>query len=274
MLEREPLRAAGGRRASCAPTATRASGTAWTPTRTPSCSTTSGPAAQAPWTTWDRRGRSRAPDAASPWSPAGEASSAGAWLAQGAARARRRGAGRSTGRPAHRRRRRPRRSGSTCSGSRERGRAGRGRPARRRRGRRGGRAACDSVFHLAAQTIVGAARESSPCETFEVNVRGTWTCFEACRAARGVERVVFASSDKAYGASAELPYREDFPLRAAYPYEASKAAADIDRAQLLPRLRAAGRGHPLRQHLRRRRPQLLAPDPGGDRSPCSTAGRR
>jgi len=82
----------------------------------------------------------------------------------------------------------------------------------------------DSVFHLAAQTIVGVARES-PRETFEVNVRGAWNVFEACRA-HGVERVVFASSDKAYGSSPELPYREDFPLRAAYPYDASKAAAD------------------------------------------------
>ena len=44
---------------------------------------------------------------------------------------------------------------------------------------------------------------------------------------QGVERVVFASSDKAYGASPELPYREDFPLRAASPYDASKAAADV-----------------------------------------------
>jgi CDP-glucose 4,6-dehydratase len=82
----------------------------------------------------------------------------------------------------------------------------------------------DSVFHLAAQTIVGVARES-PLETFEVNVGGAWNVFEACRA-HGVERVVFASSDKAYGASAELPYREEFPLRAVYPYDASKAAAD------------------------------------------------
>ncbi|MGC1853196.1 MAG: NAD-dependent epimerase/dehydratase family protein, partial [Solirubrobacterales bacterium] len=82
----------------------------------------------------------------------------------------------------------------------------------------------DSVFHLAAQTIVGVARES-PLETFEVNVRGAWNVFEACRA-HGVEQVVFASSDKAYGASPELPYREDFPLRATYPYDASKAAAD------------------------------------------------
>jgi CDP-glucose 4,6-dehydratase len=82
----------------------------------------------------------------------------------------------------------------------------------------------NSVFHLAAQTIVSVARES-PLETFEVNVRGAWNVFEACRA-HGVEGVVFASSDKAYGSSPELPYREDFPLRGIYPYDASKAAAD------------------------------------------------
>src|SRR2546430_12406290 len=49
---------------------------------------------------------------------------------------------------------------------------------------------------------------------------------EACRE-REVGRIVFASSDKAYGASDELPYREDFPLRAVHPYDSSKAAADI-----------------------------------------------
>ncbi len=86
-------------------------------------------------------------------------------------------------------------------------------------------AGCDAVFHLAAQTIVGVARQS-PLETLEVNVRGAWNVFEACRE-HGTSRVVFASSDKAYGTSPELPYREDFPLRAAYPYDASKAAADI-----------------------------------------------
>jgi CDP-glucose 4,6-dehydratase len=85
-------------------------------------------------------------------------------------------------------------------------------------------AGTDAVFHLAAQTIVSVARES-PLETFEVNVRGAWNVFEACRT-HEVGRVVFASSDKAYGTSPELPYREDFPLRAAYPYDASKAAAD------------------------------------------------
>jgi CDP-glucose 4,6-dehydratase len=86
-------------------------------------------------------------------------------------------------------------------------------------------AGCNSVFHLAAQTIVGVARRS-PLETFETNVRGAWNVFEACRE-HEVACTVFASSDKAYGASPELPYREDFPLRPSYPYDASKAAADI-----------------------------------------------
>lgn len=81
------------------------------------------------------------------------------------------------------------------------------------------------VFHLAAQTIVGVAARS-PADTFDVNVRGTWTVLEACRE-HGVDRVVFASSDKAYGAHEELPYREELPLQPTSPYEASKAAADL-----------------------------------------------
>jgi CDP-glucose 4,6-dehydratase len=83
----------------------------------------------------------------------------------------------------------------------------------------------DTVFHLAAQTLVGTAKRS-PAATFDTNVRGTWTVLEACRAV-GVERVLVASSDKAYGPSDDLPYREDAPLRARYPYDASKAAADL-----------------------------------------------
>src|SRR5215211_6286802 len=83
-----------------------------------------------------------------------------------------------------------------------------------------------AVFHLAAQTIVGTARRS-PLSTFESNVRGTWNLLEACRVDGGVERIVVASSDKAYGAQDELPYREASPLAALYPYDVSKAAADM-----------------------------------------------
>jgi CDP-glucose 4,6-dehydratase len=82
----------------------------------------------------------------------------------------------------------------------------------------------DVVFHLAAQTLVGPAM-ADPIPTFEVNVRGTWTLLEACRRSE-VPAVVVASSDKAYGPSEELPYREEMRLAPASPYEASKAAAD------------------------------------------------
>ena len=83
----------------------------------------------------------------------------------------------------------------------------------------------DTVFHLAAETIVGTVH-ASPVQGFESNVRGTWTMLQACRDLR-IERVVVASSDKAYGAHEELPYREDFALQPTAPYEASKAAADL-----------------------------------------------
>jgi CDP-glucose 4,6-dehydratase len=82
----------------------------------------------------------------------------------------------------------------------------------------------DVVFHLAAQTLVGPAM-ADPTQTFEVNVRGTWTLLESCRRAE-VPAVVVASSDKAYGPIDELPYREEMRLQPASPYEASKAAAD------------------------------------------------
>lgn len=83
----------------------------------------------------------------------------------------------------------------------------------------------DAVFHLAAQTIVGTAN-SSPLPTFETNIQGTWTLLEACRQG-DVERVVFASSDKAYGPHDQLPYTEDAALQPTFPYDVSKAAADL-----------------------------------------------
>jgi CDP-glucose 4,6-dehydratase len=83
----------------------------------------------------------------------------------------------------------------------------------------------ETVFHLAAQTIVGTGNRS-PISTFETNIRGTWTVLEACRRV-GVQRVVAAASDKAYGFQEELPYREDLALEPRYPYEVSKAATDM-----------------------------------------------
>jgi CDP-glucose 4,6-dehydratase len=84
----------------------------------------------------------------------------------------------------------------------------------------------DTVFHLAAQTLVPTANRS-PLSTFETNVRGTWLTLEACRLNEAVQRVVVASSDKAYGPHSRLPYTEEHALQARFPYDASKAAADL-----------------------------------------------
>jgi len=84
----------------------------------------------------------------------------------------------------------------------------------------------DSVFHLAAQAMVCIANKS-PISTFESNIKGTWNVLEACRLNNNVKRIVVASSDKAYGVQKELPYTEDSPLLGTYPYDASKACADI-----------------------------------------------
>ena len=83
-----------------------------------------------------------------------------------------------------------------------------------------------TVFHLAAQTIVGIAN-ASPLSTLETNIRGTWNLLEACRISQWVENVVVASSDKAYGEHAELPYSEDAPLIGRHPYDVSKSCADL-----------------------------------------------
>jgi len=83
----------------------------------------------------------------------------------------------------------------------------------------------DTVFHLAAQAIVGIANRA-PLSTFETNIRGTWLTLEACRHL-GVQRVVVAASDKVYGSHEVLPFDEELALRPRHPYEVSKAATDL-----------------------------------------------
>jgi CDP-glucose 4,6-dehydratase len=84
----------------------------------------------------------------------------------------------------------------------------------------------DTVFHLAAQTIVGIANRN-PISTFESNIQGTWNLLEACRRSPRVQSIVVASSDKAYGDQEQLPYREDAPLEGRHPYDVSKSCADL-----------------------------------------------
>lgn len=84
----------------------------------------------------------------------------------------------------------------------------------------------DTVFHLAAQTIVGVANRN-PVGTFEANIAGTWCVLEAVRRSPKVKQVVIASSDKAYGDQETLPYSEETPLQGQHPYDVSKSCADL-----------------------------------------------
>ena len=87
----------------------------------------------------------------------------------------------------------------------------------------------DICFHLAAQVEVGSAKVY-PYLTWETNIRGTYTLLETIRENRkSIKSVVVASSDKAYGdyPITKLPYKEHYELKANFPYDTSKACADM-----------------------------------------------
>lgn len=86
-----------------------------------------------------------------------------------------------------------------------------------------------SVFHLAAQVEVGVGL-ANPYLTFETNIRGTYSLLEAIRHfPQTIESVIVASTDKSYGSYPKdmMPYKEDYPLLPKYPYDVSKACADL-----------------------------------------------
>ena len=86
-----------------------------------------------------------------------------------------------------------------------------------------------AVFHLAAQVEVGVGL-SNPWLTFETNIKGTYSLLEGIRqCSQTIESIVIASTDKAYGSypKEKMPYKEDYPLIPKYPYDVSKACADL-----------------------------------------------
>jgi len=82
------------------------------------------------------------------------------------------------------------------------------------------------VFHLAAEAIVGKCH-IHPLGAFSTNIEGTWNILEACRNSKAIQSIIIASSDKAYGAHKNLPYKEDAPLQGNHPYDVSKSCADL-----------------------------------------------
>lgn len=81
------------------------------------------------------------------------------------------------------------------------------------------------IIHLAAQAIVGTAL-SSPLSTYETNIKGIWNLLECIKDNKNIERIIIASTDKVYGEPEELPYKENSPLNAKYPYDLSKKISE------------------------------------------------
>lgn len=82
------------------------------------------------------------------------------------------------------------------------------------------------VFHLAASALVGESLVK-PLAAFSTNIKGTWNCLEACRRNGKIKGIIAASSDKAYGAKNDLPYKENACLNGDHPYDVSKSCADL-----------------------------------------------
>lgn len=83
---------------------------------------------------------------------------------------------------------------------------------------------CEVAFHLGALPSVPRSIQD-PLTSNATNVVGTLNVLLAARD-EGVRRVVYASSSSTYGASAELPKREDMHPLPIAPYAVSKLAAE------------------------------------------------
>jgi UDP-glucose 4-epimerase len=82
----------------------------------------------------------------------------------------------------------------------------------------------DVVVHLAARPSVPRSL-ADPEKSHEVNATGTVRVLEAARRS-GRPHVIVASSSSVYGASAEIPKREEMVATPVSPYAASKLAAE------------------------------------------------
>lgn len=83
------------------------------------------------------------------------------------------------------------------------------------------------IFHLAAVALQDLAYKM-PKVTFQVNIVGTYNILDAARLHTDtVEAVLVASSDKVYGDSDVLPYKESLPLQGSNPYDVSKVCQDM-----------------------------------------------
>lgn len=86
----------------------------------------------------------------------------------------------------------------------------------------------DTVFHLAARTLVQASWQE-PEETLRTNILGTLNVLQAAAAFSGNPKIVIAGSSAEYGSreAGSSPLREGDQLQPASPYGYSKVAAEL-----------------------------------------------
>jgi GDPmannose 4,6-dehydratase/GDP-4-dehydro-6-deoxy-D-mannose reductase len=86
----------------------------------------------------------------------------------------------------------------------------------------------DRIHHLAAQSYVTTSF-SAPADTLATNVIGTVNLMDAVRTCGLDPLIHICSSSEVYGqvTAAEVPIREDNPLRPASPYAVSKVGEDM-----------------------------------------------
>jgi len=84
----------------------------------------------------------------------------------------------------------------------------------------------DAIVHFAAESHVDRSIHA-PGDSFDTNLKGTFTLLEAARRHK-LSRFVHVSTDEVYG-SLEPPYEadENYPLKPSSPYSAAKAGSDL-----------------------------------------------
>lgn len=84
----------------------------------------------------------------------------------------------------------------------------------------------DAVVHFAAESHVDRSI-LAPADSFDTNLKGTFTLLEAARRHK-LGRFVHVSTDEVYGSlEAPLEADENYPLKASSPYSAAKAGSDL-----------------------------------------------
>jgi nucleoside-diphosphate-sugar epimerase len=84
----------------------------------------------------------------------------------------------------------------------------------------------DIIFNLAAESQVLRSADN-PLNTYQSNIFGSLNLFDSIRKLEINPKIVHASTDKVYGISENLPYREDHKLYSNFTYDISKISADL-----------------------------------------------